>query len=143
MAKKSTTSGVDMTTGKIGSYKMDVSAFDNLTGEKLLGLNIIELKVGEAAGPFRLVNILKDQNLAKKQKLKKGEKPKLIDIYVGENGGNQVRMPASASFILKAQESKLSIGDIFAVKRLPDYPNPNGGMPGKDWHLVITERAKK
>lgn len=143
MAKKTTVKAIDLTSGKVSSYKMDSSAFDNLSGEKLLGLNIIELAVGEAAGPFKLVGILKDQNLNKKKKLKVGEKPKLIDIYVGENGGNQVRMPASASFIMKAAESKLSFGDIFAIKRLPDYPNPNGGMPGKDWHLVITERNKK
>lgn len=143
MAKKSTVKAVDLKSGKVSSYKMDASVFDNLGGEKALGLNIIEVPVGQAAGPFRLVNILKDQNLNKKKKLAPGEAPKLIDIYVGESGGHQIRMPASASFILKAKDLKLSLGDTFAIKRLADYPNPNGGKDGKDWHLVIIERSKK
>ncbi len=143
MKKATSAKALDLSTGKIGSYKMDASAFDNLTGEKALGLNIIEIAVGEAAGPFKLVNILKDQNLNKKKKLAKGEQPKLIDVYVGEIGNVQVRMPASASFILKAKDLKLSLGDVFAVKRLPDYPNPHGGKDGKDYHLVIIERSKK
>ncbi len=62
MAKKSTGKEVSLTSGKIGSYKMDASAFDQLTGEKALGLNILDIAIGEAAGPFVLVNILKDQD---------------------------------------------------------------------------------
>lgn len=124
-------------------YKIDASAFDSLSGEKFLGLNIIKLEIGEAGGPFVLIGILKDQNLSKKVKLKKGQKPKLVDVYVGSHNGSEIRMPASASFVEKAKSSRLAVGDTFAIKRVANYPNPHGGKDGQGFELIIIERSKK
>lgn len=125
------------------THLMDASAFDNLDGEKFLGLNILKIEKGQAAGPFILTEVLRDQNLNKKKKLKKGEKPKLINVYVGQFNKTSMRMPASASFTMKADENKLAVGDTYAIKRVEDYPNPNGGKDGQGYELIIIERAKK
>ncbi len=133
MAKKSTG---QITQNASGSYVMDMGAFETADGKLFAGLNILKLEIGQAAGPFKLLEILKDQNLNKKKALKKGEKPNLVDIYVGEFNGTPVRMPAGASFLMKAKESKLKVGDIFAVKRGNDYKN-NFSTDSKSWELKV------
>lgn len=120
-----------------GSYVLDAAAFSGLGGRHFAGLNIVNVEVGQAAGPFTLIEILKDQNLQKKKKLKKGEKPNLVDIYIADFNGTTIRMPASASFVMKAKESKLKVGDIFAIKRNQNYKNDFGNESSKSWELKV------
>ncbi len=120
--------------------KMSAADFQKLGGEQFLGKSILQLNPGEADGPFTLVEILKDQNLNAP-----GSKKKLapVDVYVGKNeAGIKVNMPVAASFIAKAQEANLAVGDVFAVLRLDDYTSRAYGTKGKGFALTIISRAK-
>ena len=124
---------------KAGSFLLsDPDAFDTAKGEKFAGLNILKLKPGEAAGPFVLVNILRDQQLGDSKK-----KMKPVDVYVASFGNQEVRMPVAASFVGKAMDSKLGIGDTFLVKRLEDYTDKKYGRECHAYALNITARANR
>ena len=124
---------------KTGTFLLaDPSAFDTAPGEKFAGLNILKLKPGEAAGPFLLVNILKDQKLGEKNK-----KMQPVDVYVATFAHQEVRMPVAASFVGKAQDSHLAVGDTFLVKRLEDYTDKKYGRECQAFALNITARATK
>lgn len=136
MAKKV----IDLETGKISNAGiMDAAAFAALQGEKFLGLNILKLEPNTGAGPFVLSKILPKQDLG-------GGKKKMepVDVYVAIDANNvEIRMPIAASFIGKAKDSKLSLGDKFAVFRTSDYKSKAFKTEGKGYNLTIITRAKK
>ena len=114
--------------------KIDASEFTSAAGETFAGIAILKLQPGEAAGPFVLKEILKDQVLNKKFKG--------TDVYVAENSGKNIRMPAAAAFISEARDANLSIGDTFLVMRVEDYVSKTFGKPGAAYELKVTARAK-
>jgi hypothetical protein len=112
--------------------------FDDTEGETFAGLNLLRLKQGEAAGPFVLKEILKNQKLGGD-----GAKRKPVDVYVATNKGTEIRMPVAAAFIKKAVAAKLKAGDTFLVKRLEDYIAKKFGKQGcADYALKVTARAE-
>ena len=120
---------------------MTAADFSKLTGEKFAGLRILTLEINEAAGPFRLTNILRDQELGD-QTGKKKMKP--VDVYVAIDANDlEVRMPVAASFVGKAKDSNLAIGDTFCVLRAEDYVSKDFGTKGKSYLLTVTARAAK
>ncbi len=125
---------------QLAAMKMDVSAFAALGGEAYQGLNILKLAPGEGAGPFKLVKILL------KQKLGKGAaaaKRKPVDVYVAADAsGVEIRMPVAASFVGKATDAGLAVGDTFAVLRTEDYES-QFKTKGAGYALRVISRAKK
>ncbi len=118
---------------------MTAADFAKLSGEKFAGLRILTLEVNEAAGPFRLTNILPDQHLGD-EKGKKKMKP--VDVYVAMDSSDmEIRMPVAASFVGKAKDSNLAIGDEFCVMRAEDYTSKDYGTKGKSYLLTVTKRA--
>jgi hypothetical protein len=125
---------------RTGGVFIDSSAFNNEKGELFAGLNILKLKAGEAAGPFVLKNIMLQQKLGKDKKMKP------VDVYVADHQGLELRMPAAASFIGKAKDSNLSVGDTFLVRRDEnDYVSAFGKRDCASYQIKITARgtAKK
>lgn len=124
----------------VKTFVLDASAFGQ-TGEVLAGLNILTLAVGEVGGPFVLKKILKNQTLGAGAAAKK-RKP--VDVYVAEHNKLEIRMPVSASFVGKAADAKLAVGDTFLVRRDPDYTSKEyGSRECKSYSLNITKRAGK
>lgn len=118
---------------------MTAADFSKLTGEKFAGLRILHLEINEAAGPFRLTNILRDQELGE-QTGKKKMKP--VDVYVAMDSADmEIRMPVAASFVGKAKDSNLAIGDEFCVLRAEDYISKDFGTKGKSYLLTVTKRS--
>lgn len=119
-----------------------MAAFAALTTEVFFGMQIIKLKVGEAAGPFILLKILEKQDCTPAGAKKKFDP---VDVYIGKDEqGLEIRMPISASFIGKAVDSKLSPGDEFHIMRQPDYTSKNYSKENcQSYALAITKRAKK
>ena len=117
--------------------------FAALQGEKAHGINIIKLEVGSGAGPFILVEILKDQDLSPSTGGKK-KKMEPVDVYVAtDSDGLQVRMPVAASFVAKAKEHDLAAGDEFSIFRDADYKSKAWGTRGQSYLLTITKRKGK
>ncbi len=123
-----------------GSYT-GASAF-GVTGETYAGLNILKLEINQVGGPFLLTKILKDQELGSSGKGKNKRKP--VDVYVATFNKLEIRMPVSASFVGKAKDNKLAVGDTFLVRRDPDYTSKEyGSRECKSYSLNITKRAAK
>ena len=94
--------------------------FDNLQGETFAGLNLLNLEVGEADGPFKLVSI-KDKDFGT------GKAKKTLPQYSTMKGTTPVIMPISASFLTKAVEAKLVPGNVFYVKRDKNFTSKEFG----------------
>lgn len=121
------------------TFVMDASAF-GATGEVHAGLNILKLEIGQVGGPFTLTKILRNQDLGGGTGKKK-KKP--VDVYVAEHNKMEIRMPISASFVGKARDTKLAVGDVFLVRRDPDYTSKEyGSKECKSYSLNITKRGK-
>jgi hypothetical protein len=127
-----------------GGMKIVSEAFDNLTGEIYAGLNIVKLEPGEAAGPFRLLRIDRDVEIARPGKKKNGT-PGKVDKYVGEHlafKGREAQMPIAASFLGKCDDSKLAVGDIFAFRRGENYTDKTYGQKNcQSFELKVLARA--
>lgn len=140
---KATDSAKDATIGKEdmkrGSVMIAASSFDEIQGETFAGLNILVLKEGEAAGPIKIVKILKDQKLGK-DTAKRKKKP--VDVYCGEHNGVELRLPIAASFIMKAKEAGVAIGDVIAIKRVGDYMS-QFNTRGASYVLKVISRGSK
>ena len=135
MAKKS--EGISKEQVKSGSVFMDASAFRDMKGETFAGLNILKLEPGKAAGPITIKDILLNQKLGKDSAAKK-RKP--VDVYVGDFEGTQIRLPVAASFVAKAKEAKLKVGDVIAILRGEDYTS-QFKTRGASYELKVLSRA--
>ncbi len=134
MAKKTSAAAVKMLAAT--GYTVDPSAFGG-KGEVLAGLDILKLNVGEVGGPFVLKKILPQQSLGGG----KGKKIKPVDVYVADFNGREIRMPIAASFVGKAKDAKLAVGDTFLVRRDADYTSKEyGNRECKSYSLNITTR---
>lgn len=163
MAKKNSIKTVDLGTGKVteeaagaaGSQlatlptvkhasivASDASKFAALGGEVSFGMQIIKLKQGEAAGPFILAKILEKQDCTPAGAKKKYDP---VDVYVGrDTSGFEIRMPIAASFVGKAADLKLAVGDEFHLLRMDDYHSKTYNKDDcQSFALAITRRAGK
>lgn len=138
MAKKNT-GGISADEVKSGTVFIDASAFDSMAGETFAGLNILKLNPNQAAGPITIKDILLNQRLGKDSAAKK-RKP--VDVYVGEHNGVQIRLPVAASFVQKAKDAKLTVGDVIAIKRGADYTS-QFKTRGASYELKVISRASK
>lgn len=121
------------------TFVLDASAFGS-TGEVFAGLNILKLEIGQVGGPFTLTKILRNQELGVSTGKKK-KKP--VDVYVADHNKMEIRMPVAASFVGKARDCKLAVGDTFLVRRDPDYTSKEyGSKECKSYSINITKRAK-
>jgi len=138
MAKKNTpVAGITSEQVKTGTVIIDSAAFDSMEGETFTGLNILKLTPGQAAGPITIKEILLNQKLGKDSAAKK-RKP--VDVYVGEFNRAQIRLPVAASFVGKAKDAKLKVGDVIAIKRGDDYTS-QFKTRGASYELKVLTRA--
>jgi len=109
--------------------------FDNAPGEAFVGLNILNLEVGEADGPFVLQKI-------EEKEFGTGKNKKMLPQYQSVKGNTPVIMPISASFLTKADEAKLKDGDTFLVKRDRNFTSREYGTENCKSYLVkVVARA--
>lgn len=111
--------------------------FDGAKGEAFVGLNLLQLNVNQADGPFRIVEIVtKDFGTAKK--------PNPLPVYHTMKGTTPVQMPISASFLTKASEANLAVGDVILVKRGENFKSAEFGTENcKSYLLKVTARAPR
>jgi len=126
---------------------MSAEQFAALTQQKgaevFAGKRILKLKIGEAAGPFLLVEIQKDQDLSPAG-AKGRKKLAPVDVYIATDAtGTKINMPVAAAFLSKALEANLAVGDSFAVQRTEDYISKAYGTKGVGYALAIISRGKR
>lgn len=130
-------SDIEQTPQKVFNSETGKIDFDSLSGEAFVGLNLLDLAIGEADGPFILKEI-------RQEEIGKGKNKKMHDVYHAVKGSTPVQMPLAASFITKAVEADLSVGDTFYVKRANDYvAKEYAGQNCKAYLLKVTARATK
>lgn len=141
MAKKiGQISGGTVNLGKPSPGAMTAADFAKLGGEVFAGKRILKLKENEGAGPFIVVEILKDQDLNGKSKKKLAP----VTVYVATDAdGQRINMPVAAAFLAKADEAKLAVGDEFSVFRTENYTSKTYKTQGFGYMLTITRRAGK
>ncbi len=125
---------------RTGGVFVAADVFNNLKGERFAGLNILKLNPGEAAGPLTLKEILLKQDLTPAgSKRKKKMDP--VDVYIatGPDKKIEIRMPIAASFIQKAKDAKLSVGDVFYTRRGDDYVS-QFKTRGQSYEITVTQR---
>jgi hypothetical protein len=123
---------------KSGTVLMDAASFNAQKGQLYAGKNVLKLEPGQAAGPFTLTEILKDQDLGSKGK----KKLQPVTVYVAEGpDGNPWHMPVATAFRAKAEDAKLAVGDTFAVLRTEDYTSREFGTKGHGYQIKVLSRA--
>jgi hypothetical protein len=117
------------------TYVADASAWDREQGMEFGGqADILELEIGEVAGPFTYVGhqpmVLQGRNLT---------------VHIGTDPqGNNLRLPISASFVRAADQAGLDRGDTFLVRRNDDVKKAEGVGKGTDmkiYSLKVVSRS--
>lgn len=140
MARKNTSAPAGTESVPVSKIFMNADAFRNLGGETYAGLNIVKLNPGQAAGPFKITEILFNQDLGSTGKKKK----KPVDVYCAtDSDGVAVRLPVAASLTQKLKDAKVSIGDEIAILRGDDYTSKVYGTKGASYELKVLKRAEK
>jgi hypothetical protein len=114
---------------KVAAETQGIDAFDAFQGESL-GLNILDLEIGESDGPFTVTSIVPTE-------FGKGKVKNKINVYTAVKGTTEVRMPISASFVSKADEYPFKIGTVFAVKRVNNYQTKEHGIACKGYLIKV------
>jgi hypothetical protein len=104
-------------------------AFDNFEGESL-GLNILNLEVGESDGPFTVKSIVPTE-------FRQGKQVNTIKVYTCLKGTTEVRMPISASFVDKADKYPFKIGTVFVIKRTKNFQAKDYGTSCKAYLIKV------
>lgn len=108
------------------TYVASEADWDNEQGMEFGGqADILEMEIGEVAGPFRYVG---SQPLA----LEKGS----TTVHIGTDpSGNNIRLPISASFVRAADQARLNPGDTFLIRRGDDVKKLRGVGKGQDMKI--------
>jgi len=109
--------------------------WDEQEGQEFGGASgILELQVGEVAGPFTYTG---HQNMTTEL----GD----TTVHTGnDEEGNQWRLPIQATFLRAIDQARISMGDKFAVKRLDDVKKKRGKGAGNMmaiFAIKVLERA--
>lgn len=112
----------------------DVS-WDSIEGQEFGGQSpIINIEIGQAAGPFILLSkttVSTDIGTA--------------ISYTASYDGQQVRMPLSATFVKAVDQAQLDTGDEFYVRRTEDVKGKTGRAKGQTlqvYGIKVTKRAE-
>jgi len=98
----------------------DIS-WDSIEGQEFGGQSpIIQIEVGQAAGPFILLS-----------KTTVATEIGTAISYTASYEGHQVRMPLSATFVKAVDQAQLDTGDEFYVRRTEDVKGKTGRAKGQ------------
>jgi hypothetical protein len=113
---------------------LTAEAFNKTPGQKVVGGgNVLTIPANTGAGPFIVTHML-ERTLDRRYAPVMVHHAALID-----GDGTEFSMPAATSFVQKAAEAKLAVGDTFLIWRNDDY-----FARGKDcqsYAINITARA--
>ena len=110
----------------------DIS-WDSIEGQEFGGQSpIIQIEVGQAAGPFILLS-----------KTTVATEIGTAISYTASYEGHQVRMPLSATFVKAVDQAQLDTGDEFYVRRTEDVKGKTGRAKGQTlmvYGIKVTKR---
>lgn len=107
------------------TYVADEGAWDSGGIEFGGQADLLELEIGEVAGPFTYV----------------GSQPLALDksnttVHIGQDPqNNNIRLPISASFVRAADQAQLKVGDKFLIRRSDDVKKLRGIGKGQDMKI--------
>ena len=116
--------------------KVKAVEWDQIDGQEFGGQSpIIDIEVGQAAGPFILLSkttVTTDIGTA--------------ISYTASYEGHQVRMPLSATFVKAVDQAQLDTGDEFFIRRTDDVKGKTGRAKGQIlqvYGIKVTKRAEQ
>jgi hypothetical protein len=107
-------------------------------GEVFAGLNVLKLQAGQAAQGLKVEKI--GEQVVKGRGKEKGKTRKIPSYSALAPDGLIYRMPLNKSFLDKAAEAKLAVGDEFTLVCEGAYESKDGNK-GIGFSLVVTKRA--
>jgi hypothetical protein len=117
-----------------------VSAADiKREGEVFAGLNVLKLSPGQAAQGLVIAKI--GTQIVKGRGKEKGKTREIPSYAATGPDGNEYRLPLNRSFVDKAVEAKLSVGDEITLIAEDEYVSKDGNR-GMGFSLIVTARAK-
>lgn len=108
-------------------------------GEVFAGLNVLKLEAGQAAQGLVIENI--GEQIVKGRGKEKGKTRKIPSYTAAAPDGESYRLPLNRSFLDKASEAKLAVGDEITLICEGGYVSKDGNK-GVGYSLIVTERAK-
>lgn len=136
MAKKNIP-GTVAVSGGVAAFLADSAAFDNLTGERYAGLNVLKLAAGQSALGL-VISAIGVQEVKGRGK-EKGKTRKIPSYSAKAPDGAEYRLPLNASFVAKMEEAKVKVGDTVAIRRGEDYVSKAGNR-GTSFDLLVQAR---
>lgn len=123
----------DEVTGK-KTYLMDPGAWEQSDSVEYGGQSdILELEVGEIAGPLEYVGF-------QTMNLESGE----VKVQLAVTPDKEtLRCPISASFLRSFDQAGITIGDTFAIKRNEDTEKKGGKGKGQMMHIYSVKVLSK
>lgn len=121
------------------SFRVSADSLRGLAGERFEGMNVLKLAANEGVDGIVISKIG-----VQKVKGRGKEKGKVREIpsYAGTApDGKEYRLPLNRSFVDKAVEAKLAIGDTIAIICEGGYESKEGNK-GLGFSIVVRERAK-
>jgi hypothetical protein len=104
-------------------------------GEIFAGCATLGLEPGQVAGPCKIVEIRRGVQLNDKIK-------NVTDSYIATINRIRYFLPASASFVGKASDAEIQVGDVIAVRRGQDYINTDFNKTCPSYDIAVISRIK-
>ena len=140
MAKKSNTSP-SLSREALKSFIVSASEIKR-EGEVFAGLNVLKLSPGQAAAGLVIAKI--GTQVVKGRGKEKGKTREIPSYSATAPDGNEYRLPLNRSFVDKAVEAKVAVGDEITLIAEDEYVSKDGNR-GMGFSLIVTARksAKK
>ena len=119
------------------SFIKSAAEVANIGGERFAGLNVLKLTDGQAAEGLVISKI--GTQVVKGRGKEKGKSREIPSYAAKAPGGLEYRLPLNRSFIDKAGEAKLKVGDEITLICEGAYTSKDGNK-GTGFSIVVTKR---
>lgn len=134
MAKKD-----GITKAMLKSFIVDAGTIARDSGEVFAGLNVLKLEAGQAASGLVIAKI--GVQVVKGRGKEKGKTRELPSYAALAPDGIEYRLPLNRSFVDKAADAKLAVGDTITLIAEGAYTSKDGNR-GMGFSLIVTARGK-
>lgn len=125
---------------RVRDFILDVSQIQRDGAEVFGGLNVLRLNPGQGAAGLVITKI--GTQTVKGRGKEKGKTRELPSYSATAPDGVEYRLPLNRSFVDKAVEAKLKVGDTITLICEGEYKSKEGNR-GMGYTLLVTARAKK
>lgn len=140
MAKNTNvTASTGISRAQLKSFIVEAGTLNREAGEVFSGMNVLKLQPGQAAQGMVIAKI--GIQIVKGRGKEKGKKREIPSYAAKAPDGTEYRLPLNRSFVDKAVEAKLAVGDTITLIAEDAYVSKDGNK-GMGFSLIVTARAE-